>query len=80
MSKGAMWNKWDLHIHSPVTTSNNEFEGKNKICFTSKKYKDLNTIQLRKYKKYNFVLNDSKKSDYRRDFNIYKYINDCFKQ
>ena len=29
MSKGAMWNKWDLHIHSPVTTSNNEFEGKN---------------------------------------------------
>ena len=57
-----------------------EFEGKNKICFTSKKYKELNTIQLRKYKKYNFVLNDSKKSDYKRDFNIYKYINNCFKQ
>lgn len=27
MSKGAIWNKWDLHIHSPATIFNNNFEG-----------------------------------------------------
>lgn len=29
MSKGAIWSKWDLHIHSPATIFNNNFEGHN---------------------------------------------------
>lgn len=27
MSKGAIWSRWDLHIHSPATIFNNKFEG-----------------------------------------------------
>lgn len=27
MNKGAIWSKWDLHIHSPATIFNNNFEG-----------------------------------------------------
>ena len=27
MSKGAIWSKWDLHIHTPSTILNNNFKG-----------------------------------------------------
>ena len=57
-----------------------EFPAKHKICFTAKKYDDINTIQLKKYRSKIFVQNDSKKSDYRRYFNIYKFLNNCFKK
>lgn len=26
-SRGSVWRKWDLHLHSPSTTLNNQFEG-----------------------------------------------------
>lgn len=24
---GSIWNKWDLHVHSPLTHQNNQFNG-----------------------------------------------------
>lgn len=56
-----------------------EFDAKHKICFTAKKYPELNTIQLKKYKDNIFVLSDSKSNDYKSEFNMYKYINNSFK-
>ncbi len=26
-SSGSQWRKWDLHLHSPSTALNNQFEG-----------------------------------------------------
>ena len=53
----------------------NDFKAQNKICFTSKKYKDIDSIQIKKYKKYSYVLNDANPKDYKKSFNFYKYIN-----
>lgn len=50
-----------------------EFEAKNKICFTAKKYNEFNTIQIEKYKKYEYVLDDIK--SYKKYFDMYKFIN-----
>lgn len=52
-----------------------DFKAKNKICFTAKKYKDLNTIQLKKYEKYEYVLSDTRPKDYKEELDIYDYIN-----
>lgn len=52
----------------------NEFKAKNKICFTSKKYEEFDTIQISKYERYEYVLEDIK--SYKRYINIYKYLND----
>lgn len=57
----------------------NNFRAKNKICFTAKKYEDLNTIQLKKYEKYGYVLSDTKPKDYKKNFNLYNYINNIKK-
>ena len=51
----------------------NDFEAKNKICFTAKKYDDINSIQIKKYEKYEYVLDDIK--SYKKYFNIYKFLN-----
>lgn len=53
-----------------------DFEAENKICFTAKKYKEFNTIQLKKYKNYEYVVNDYREKDYKKNFNMYKYINE----
>lgn len=50
-----------------------KFNAKNKICFTAKKYKEFNTIQLKKYQKYEYVLDDIK--SYKKYINIYDYFN-----
>lgn len=49
-----------------------EFNCKNKICFTTRKYDDLDTIQIKKYKNCENVGDDIK--EYKRYFNMYKYI------
>ena len=51
----------------------NDFDAKNKICFTAKKYDDIDSIQIKKYEKYDYVLDDIK--SYKKYINIYKYIN-----
>lgn len=51
------------------------FNAKNKICFTAKKYEELKTIQLKKYKKNEYVLSDTNPRDYKKEFNVYNYIN-----
>lgn len=50
-----------------------KFNAKNKICFTAKKYKEFNTIQLKKYQKYEYVLDDIK--SYKKYINIYDFFN-----
>ncbi len=52
-----------------------KFNAKNKICFTAKKYEDINSIQLKQFEKEKYVLDDTKEKNYRNYFNIYKYIN-----
>lgn len=52
-----------------------EFPAKNKICFTSKKYDDLITIQLKQYENDKYGISDTKERDYKRYFDIYDYIN-----
>lgn len=50
-----------------------EFDAKNKICFTAKKYDDIETIQLKEYEKYGYVLDDNK--SYKKYFDIYDFLN-----
>lgn len=50
-----------------------EFEAKNKICFTTRKYEDIDSIQIKDFEKCENVSDDIKK--YKKYINIYKYIN-----
>lgn len=50
-----------------------EFEAKNKICFTAKKYPQLDTIQIKQFEKYNYVLDDIK--SYKKYINMIDFIN-----
>ena len=52
----------------------NEFKANNKICFTAKKYEEFDTIQVKEYEKYEYVLDDIK--SYKKYFNFYKFINE----
>lgn len=52
-----------------------QFEAKNKICFTAKKYDKINSIQLEQYKECNYVTDDTKEKNYKKYINIYKFIN-----
>ena len=54
----------------------NDFPAKNKICFTAKKYSEFDTIQLEQYKDNTFVLSDVNEKDYKKYFNMYKYLNE----
>ena len=54
-----------------------EFDAKNKICFTTRKYSDINSIQIKKYKNSENVSDDIK--SYKRYFNVYKFINNLKK-
>ena len=51
----------------------NDFEAKNKICFTAKKYDDIDSIQIKKYEKFDYVIDDIK--SYKKYFNMYNYLN-----
>lgn len=53
----------------------NKFNAENKICFTAKKYENIDTIQLKQYENEQFVKSDTKESDYKKYFDIYEYIN-----
>lgn len=52
-----------------------KFNAKNKICFTAKKYKNINSIQLEQYCNQKYVLSDTKERDYKKYINIVDYIN-----
>lgn len=49
------------------------FDAKNKICFTAKKYEEFDTIQIKKYEKNEYVLDDIK--SYKKYFNVYNFLN-----
>lgn len=51
----------------------NEFNAANKICFTAKKYEEFDTVQIKKYDIYEYVLEDIK--SYKRYVNIYNVLN-----
>lgn len=51
----------------------NEFKANNKICFTAKKYPEFNTIQIKKFEKYNYVIDDIK--SYKKYINVIEFIN-----
>lgn len=50
-----------------------EFEAKNKICFTTMKYEDIESIPIKKYYNRECIIDDIKY--YNRYFNMYKYLN-----
>lgn len=52
-----------------------EFEAKNKICFTHKKYPKFNTIHFKEFELNPLKFNDSKEKIFKKYFNIYEYIN-----
>ena len=49
------------------------FNAKNKILFTAKKYSEIDSIQIKKYKNCSYVIDDIK--SYKKHFNMIKYIN-----
>lgn len=51
----------------------NNFKAKNKICFTTRKYDGLDTIQIKDFEKCENVGEDIK--TYKKYFNVYKYLN-----
>lgn len=51
-----------------------EFKANKKICFTSKKYAELDTVQIKKYERYEYVLDDIK--SYKKYIDIYRFLND----
>ena len=51
----------------------NDFKAKNKICFTTRKYDELDTIQIKKFEKSENVGDDIK--SYKKYFDVYKFIN-----
>lgn len=50
----------------------NNFKADKKLCFTAKHYEEFETVQLKKYEKYEFVLDDIK--SYKKYCNIYKKL------
>lgn len=54
----------------------NEFPANNKICFTAKRYPEFNTVQLKQFENYEYVLSDTRENDYKTQFNMYEYINE----
>ena len=55
----------------------NDFKAKNKICFTTRKYDELDTIQIKKFEKSENVGDDIK--SYKKYFDVYKFINNMNK-
>lgn len=51
----------------------NEYNAKNKICFTTRKYEELDTIQIKEFEKNENVVDDIKR--YKKYFDVYKFIN-----
>ena len=53
----------------------NNFDAKNKLCFTAKKYEDIDSIVFDEFEKEGYVVNDSKESIYSKYIDMYRYIN-----
>jgi uncharacterized protein (DUF1919 family) len=51
------------------------FKAKNKICFTARKYDDVDSIIFSEFTKDGYVVNDTKEKIFKKYFNIYDYIN-----
>lgn len=52
-----------------------KFKADKKICFTAKKYSNINTIQLKQFEEYENVLSDTKYNDYKNYIDIFELIN-----
>lgn len=52
-----------------------KFNAEKKILFTSKEYNNINSIQLKKYKDYEYVLNDTSYKEYKNYIDIFELIN-----
>ena len=57
----------------------NEFDAKNKILFTAKKYDGIDSYVLKQYEKIGYVVDDTKEKNVKKVFNIYNYVNEHFK-
>ena len=55
-----------------------EFKAENKLCFTDKKYDNINSIIFTEFEKDGYILNDSKEKIYKKYIDMYKYINERF--
>ena len=55
-----------------------KFPAEHKICFTAKQYENLDTIQLKQFEGYEYVWSDVREKDYKKYFDMYKFINDSF--
>lgn len=55
-----------------------KFEAKNKLCFTAKRYNNINSIVFTEFEKDGHVVNDSKEKIYKKYIDMYKYINERF--
>lgn len=53
----------------------NDFKAKNKILFTAKKYKNIDSYVLMQYEKSGYVIDDTKNKNTKTAFDIYKYVN-----
>lgn len=51
------------------------FPAKNKILFTGKQYEGIDSFVLKQFKNIGYVVDDTKKKNTRKVFNIYKFIN-----
>ena len=54
------------------------FEAKNKLCFTAKKYDKINSIVFLQYEKSGYLANDTSERIYKKYIDMYKYINERF--
>jgi len=56
----------------------NNFNVPNKILFTAKKYKGIDSFVLNQYSKNGYVVDDTKRKNTKKVFDIYKYVNKTF--
>ena len=55
-----------------------KFPAKNKLCFTAKKYKNVDSIVFSEFQNDGYVINDSKEKIFKKYIDMYKYINERF--
>ncbi len=64
--RGSLWNKWDLHIHSPLTFLENQYANDWDNWLKKLKEKEIKVIGLTNYFRFNYF-GDENEIDYVRD-------------
>ncbi len=57
-----------------------QFPAKNKLCFTAKEYKNVDSIVFGEYESLGYVENDTKEKIFKKYINIYDYVNERFEE